>query len=94
MTVEVRDPILADNDEYPRCEIQIRTAYQDSWSTKAHELTYKSEADVPAHLLSLVELLSDQLFTADRQSDILRETISQLRKDRDVAVTGEGGRDD
>lgn len=86
LTVQVVDPILEENGDYPRCEIQVRTAYQDSWSTKAHELTYKQENDVPQHLLSLVELLSDQLFTADKQSDILRETIERFRLGRDIGV--------
>lgn len=77
ITVEVLAPYLEEDGKYPLCEIQIRTSYQDSWSTKTHELTYKRERDIPAHLLTLVELLSDQLFTADRQSDILRQRIQE-----------------
>ena len=88
MTVEVVDPILEKEGKYPRCEIQIRTSYQDSWSTKAHELTYKEEENIPEHLLALVELLSDQLSTADRQSDILRETIERHKKELKSLDTG------
>jgi ppGpp synthetase/RelA/SpoT-type nucleotidyltranferase len=75
ITVEVLAPYLVEDGRFPLCEIQIRTSYQDSWSTKTHELTYKRDPGIPDHLLSLVELLSDQLFTADRQSEILRKTI-------------------
>ena len=84
ITVEVLAPYLEDNGRFPLCEIQIRTSYQDSWSTKTHELTYKREPDIPGNLLSLVELLSDQLFTADRQSEILRKSIEDyiLQRER------------
>jgi ppGpp synthetase/RelA/SpoT-type nucleotidyltranferase len=83
ITVEVCAPYLVRNDAYPLCEIQIRTSYQDSWSTKTHELTYKREPDIPDHLLSLVELLSDQLFTADRQSEVLRKSIEDYIRQRE-----------
>ena len=89
ITVEVVDPILEKEGKYPRCEIQIRTSYQDSWSTKAHELTYKEEENIPEHLLALVELLSDQLSTTDRQSDILRETIERHKKEIESLNTGQ-----
>lgn len=81
MTVQVLAPHLADKEgKYPLCEIQIRTSYQDSWSVKTHALTYKQERDVPPDLLNLLELLSDHLFIADRQSDTLRRTIEQYVK--------------
>ena len=83
ITVEVLAPYLVEDGRFPLCEIQIQTSYQDSWSTKTHELIYKREPDIPDHLLSLVELLSDQLFTADRQSEILRKSIENYIQQRE-----------
>ena len=65
-------------DFVPRCEIQIRTAYQDSWASKAHVLTYK-QTDIPRRYLSELLKLSTALHEADKTSDVLRKKIEMYK---------------
>lgn len=56
-------------------ETQIRTAYGNSWAMKTHDLTYKKASDIPDSLLRQMELLSELLYNADKQTEILRNEI-------------------
>lgn len=80
LTVAVETDDLKIDGQSPRCEIQIRTSYQDSWSTKAHEETYKQELN--DRIKTSMALLSDQLYIADQQSEILRESIRELKQEQ------------
>lgn len=56
------------------CEIQLRTAYQDSWARASHEIQYKRPGireDLHEHMHSL----SGLLFNSDEIMDLVRETI-------------------
>jgi len=60
------------------CELQLRTAYEDSWARKSHDLVYKLDRNVarlPRTLIDSLEILSSNLHEADRLSDIVREQI-------------------
>ena len=57
------------------CEIQIRTGYQQSWSEKSHDLTYKREQSISKQLLEPIRLLADQLYEAEQLADIVRQSI-------------------
>jgi ppGpp synthetase/RelA/SpoT-type nucleotidyltranferase len=76
ITVQFGIELNDGTEDLAKCELQIRTTYQDSWSRKAHQLTYKKNA-IPDNLRSLLALLSDQLHNADQQSEILRKSIEQ-----------------
>ncbi|MFQ6039708.1 MAG: hypothetical protein ACE5PV_02530 [Candidatus Poribacteria bacterium] len=60
------------------CEIQIRTAYQHSWSLKSHNLSYKHEEKISQELRDTLAILSEQLYQADRLSDIVRRLIERM----------------
>jgi hypothetical protein len=56
------------------CEIQLRTAYQDSWARASHEIHYKRPGireDLHEHMHSL----SGLLFNSDEIMDLVREAI-------------------
>ena len=63
----------------PRVEIQVRTGYQNSWSVKTHQLTYKNEELVKKFQKELKEY-SDILFKADQKCVELREKIVEYLK--------------
>lgn len=62
-------------------EIQIRTAYQNSWAMKTHDLTYKRAYSLPANLLKQMKILSDTLYNADQTAEILKEEIERYQED-------------
>jgi len=78
LTVAVKTDKFKIKGKDPFCELQIRTTYQDSWSTKAHEQTYKKELN--DRIKTTMALLSDQLYIADQQSEVLKETIHELNQ--------------
>jgi ppGpp synthetase/RelA/SpoT-type nucleotidyltranferase len=53
-------------------EIQLRTAYQDSWAKKTHAESYKRETHIPDELRDEWEILSNVLVQADWLSDIVK----------------------
>lgn len=58
-------------------EIQLLTAYQDSWARKTHAQTYKREADISDELKDQWHILSDVLGDADWLSDIVKSGIEE-----------------
>ncbi|MFQ6043478.1 MAG: hypothetical protein ACE5PV_21700, partial [Candidatus Poribacteria bacterium] len=59
-------------------EIQLRTAYQHSWSLKTHKLAYKREQQIAQALRDSLHILSNLLYEADGLSDIVRSSIEQM----------------
>jgi ppGpp synthetase/RelA/SpoT-type nucleotidyltranferase len=59
-------------------EIQLRTAYQNSWATKVHDILYKREERVAQELRDEHEILSNVLREADWLSDIVRSDIETM----------------
>jgi ppGpp synthetase/RelA/SpoT-type nucleotidyltranferase len=59
-------------------EIQLRTAYQDSWAEKVHDTLYKREEQVAQDLRDEHEIMSNVLRQADWLSDIVRSGIEAI----------------
>jgi len=74
LTLEVPIPGAA---FIPRCEVQIKTLYQHSWSNATHELTYKRK-HIPAEYLGTFLELAKLLHEADRTAEDLRHDIEHL----------------
>lgn len=70
-----------------KVEIQLRTAFQNAWSMKTHELTYKKE-QVSEEMIEAMKKLSDTLNEADQTA----LQIKRMKDDKqDVNVMeGEG----
>lgn len=49
-----------------KVEIQLRTAFQNAWSMKTHELTYKKENSDIEEIQSTMRELSEVLYEADK----------------------------
>jgi ppGpp synthetase/RelA/SpoT-type nucleotidyltranferase len=60
------------------CEIQLRTAYQHSWSEASQELLYKEETPVPEDLREYLRILSELLYEADQIADLVRQGIERV----------------
>lgn len=69
-------------DAVPICEIQIKTAMHDAWGAKTHDLIYKSPAPFDPNILKNFEALGDVLAQIDWQSDLLRDTLSNVSRVR------------
>jgi putative GTP pyrophosphokinase len=61
----------------PKCEVQIKTVYQHSWSNASHELTYK-HSDIPQEHVEEFRKLSNTLWEAELITDKLRHDIEHL----------------
>ena len=57
-----------------KVEIQLRTAFQNAWSMKTHQLTYKQEA-VPTEIMDVMRSMSDALKAADDAAQSIREKL-------------------
>lgn len=66
----------------PMVEIQVRTGYQNSWSIKTHQLTYKNEELINKFQKGLKEY-SDILFQADQKCLELRKEIADYLKSKE-----------
>lgn len=62
-----------------KVEIQLRTAFQNAWSMKTHQLTYKHENDIPEEISSAMKAMSDALKNAD---DVAQKIKDILRSDK------------
>lgn len=58
-------------------EIQIRTIAQDAWASISHNLDYKNESAIPAHLKRDFHALSGLFYVADTQFEILRKEVTK-----------------
>ena len=59
------------------CEVQVRTLFQDAWSTLTHEDIYKTQQNLPSMILKLSRRLADQLRVLDDIAQDIRDAISQ-----------------
>ena len=73
--------LVLDDELWFPCEVQIRTAYEDSWAEKSHELVYKldrSIAQPPKTLEDFLAIMSNNLFETDHLSDIVQQQIQEF----------------
>lgn len=74
--------IIATTDVYYRgtvyenikVEIQLRTAFQNAWSMKTHQLTYKQEC-IPSDISSSMRMMSDALKEADEVAQKIKNLL-------------------
>jgi ppGpp synthetase/RelA/SpoT-type nucleotidyltranferase len=59
-------------------EIQLKTAYQHSWSLKTHAISYKREEQISQESLDEQEILANVLAQADWLSGIVRSSIESM----------------
>ena len=59
------------------CEVQIQTLFQNSWAILTHQDIYKSESDLPKHVVLLSRRLADQLAVLDDIAQDIRDAISE-----------------
>lgn len=57
-----------------KVEIQLRTAFQNAWSMKTHQLTYKQET-VHEDVANTMRMMSDALKEADDAAQKIRDTL-------------------
>lgn len=60
--------------ENVKVEIQLRTAFQNAWSMKTHQLTYKQDTISP-EISSTLRMMSDALKDADNAAQRIRDTL-------------------
>ena len=58
-----------------KVEIQLRTAFQNAWSMKTHQLTYKREADIPDDISDTMCMMSDALNEADKAAQRIKDSL-------------------
>ncbi len=58
-----------------KVEIQLRTAFQNAWSMKTHQLTYKRETDISDDISKTMRMMSDSLKEADEAAQQIKETL-------------------
>jgi ppGpp synthetase/RelA/SpoT-type nucleotidyltranferase len=78
---EPADGVIQGGQLWLPCEVQIRTAYEDSWATKSHDLVYKLDRSLvrlPNALEDFLTIMSNNLFETDRLSDIVQEQIQEF----------------
>jgi ppGpp synthetase/RelA/SpoT-type nucleotidyltranferase len=61
-----------------RCEVQIQTLFQNSWAILTHQDIYKSENDLPGHVVVLSRRLADQLAILDDIAQDIRDAASAV----------------
>ena len=59
-----------------KVEVQLRTAFQNAWSMKTHQLTYKRESAIPEEISVAMKEMSDALKNAD---DVAQRIKGKLR---------------
>ena len=64
--------------ENVKVEIQIRTAFQNAWSMKTHQLTYKREDDIPDDISETMRKMSDSLNEADKSAQLIRDKLRNI----------------
>lgn len=58
-----------------KVEVQLRTAFQNAWSTKTHVLTYKKEQHEITHQIQAMQELGDKLFEADMVAQKIKQAL-------------------
>lgn len=60
--------------ENVKVEIQLRTAFQNAWSMKTHQLTYKQES-IPEDISNKMRMMSDALKEADNAAQQIKDIL-------------------
>ena len=60
-----------------KVEIQLRTAFQNAWSMKTHQLTYKQKS-IPVDISETMKMMSDALNEADNAAQKIRNSLRHL----------------
>lgn len=78
-------PIFLSQDKRPvRVEIQIRTIAMDFWASLEHQLRYKSESEVPNHIVADLKDCADVIWSTDcKMLDISKE-LSELWQEEEA----------
>lgn len=63
-----------------KVEIQLRTSFQNAWSMKTHELTYKRNSEYGDEVSQKMKQLSNILYEADKVSLEMKRKISGITK--------------
>lgn len=58
-----------------KVEIQLRTAFQNAWSMKTHQLTYKRESAIPEEISNAMRAMSDALNDADHVAQQIKDKL-------------------
>ena len=61
-----------------KVEIQLRTAFQNAWSMKTHQLTYKRESGISDEVNSAMRLMSDALHEADSAAQKIKDELRSV----------------
>jgi len=78
-TVQLDWPLLLNNEDLEgiKCEVQIKTMFEESWDAKTHDVTYKQKKRIDPELTRAMRLLSDELTVLDDWSESLKDKILQ-----------------
>jgi putative GTP pyrophosphokinase len=58
-----------------KVEIQLRTTFQNAWSMKTHQLTYKQDS-IPEEISITMRMMSDALKTADDEAQKIKNSLN------------------
>lgn len=61
-----------------KVEVQLRTAFQNAWSMKTHQLTYKRESTIPEEISNAMRAMSDALNNADNVAQQIRDKLRNV----------------
>lgn len=64
-------------------EVQVRTVSMDAWANISHYLDYKSESDIPSHLLRDFHAISGLFYVADKHFELFFEGSKKSKEDAD-----------
>lgn len=77
--LDIQLPIyLSDHTEHVNVEVQLRTVAMDFWASLEHDLRYKSQKNIPAHISQEMLEASQSIATIDRQMQAIYQEILAL----------------
>ncbi len=77
--LDIQLPIyLSDHTEHVNVEVQLRTVAMDFWASLEHDLRYKSQKNIPAHISQEMLEASQSIAAIDRQMQAIYQEILAL----------------
>lgn len=77
--LDIQLPIyLSDHTEQVNVEVQLRTVAMDFWASLEHDLRYKSQKNIPAHISQEMLEASQAIAVIDRQMQAIYQEIQAL----------------
>lgn len=77
--LDIQLPIyLSDHTEHVNVEVQLRTVAMDFWASLEHDLRYKSQKNIPAHISQEMLEASQAIAAIDRQMQGIYQEIQAL----------------